>query len=878
MKSMPSPRPLTGLFFRMLLFGELLPSLLIMLVTVGAAAYLGNGVIDRQRLENVNAISRSVDRYLNTAEDVLKTTADTLTALQNHEHLGVVLEMARKNHRYFDVLYVIDAQGREVWMTPADPLYPPGFDMSGQVYFKNKVQSQTGISEPFPSFRTGLPTAIMSVNLDNGGQLIGELSLQALQDEVDAWADDRHTTYIVDQSGYLLAHPNTDWVDQQKNIKTWEVVQRGFQGASHLFYTAEDGQLMRASTTLTRQGGWLVVREASLQAVYGMYIPPLFGAAALISTIWIGLVIFFQRRMQTQVVQPLQALSRATEIMATGSGGQTPEIAITNRAFLEIHELTHSFNRMNQAILSRQEALIDSENRLQKIIQDMPVILVALDHNRHVCVWNKEAERATGYSREDILQSPDPMQLIFPHEADRERIRQIVFTLSGDFRGMEWELTGKDGENHPIIWSSIAFSTPIPGWSFWMVGLDVTLLRRIEAASRLSSDKIQAMFSSAIDGILFVDLGGQIQDANQAAVDMFHCGDHQDLIGHNMIERVIPADRDRARKDRAYTLDAGRLIKSEYRCLTMDGGELDVETSAALLRDMESAPIGFVFILRDITERKAIEAEIHRLNRDLEQRVMERTSQLDVSNRELESFSYSVSHDLRTPLRSLDGFSHILLEDYAEKLDETGRDYLKRISKAAQRMASLVDALLKLARITRAEINYSLVNLSSIADHYLAEQRAAYPERQVEIKVEQGMLVEADASLMEIVMENLLDNAWKFTAAQVPARIEVGRAAAEEENLTFFVRDNGAGFDMNFSSKLFGAFQRLHDGDEFSGVGIGLAMVLRIVQRHGGKIWARGSLNQGATFYFSLPCRGTRPPPGGNEQPYHSDCQADRAR
>jgi len=261
-------------------------------------------------------------------------------------------------------------------------------------------------------------------------------------------------------------------------------------------------------------------------------------------------------------------------------------------------------------------------------------------------------------------------------------------------------------------------------------------------------------------------------------------------------------------------------------------------------------------ILEDVdterNERTHAEAEVRALNQDLEARVTQRTAALTTANQELETFAYSVSHDLRAPLRSIDGFSQVLLEDYEEKLDDEGKDALRRVRKATQRMGQLIDDMLKLSRSTRGELAVGSVDLSALAEKIVADLRRADPARSVEVCMAPGVVAQGDIRLLDSVLENLLSNAWKFTGKTECACIEFG-AEARGEELVCHVRDNGAGFDMAFAGYLFAPFQRLHRPSEFAGNGVGLATAKRIIERHHGRIWAEGATNRGATFYFSLP-------------------------
>ncbi len=252
-------------------------------------------------------------------------------------------------------------------------------------------------------------------------------------------------------------------------------------------------------------------------------------------------------------------------------------------------------------------------------------------------------------------------------------------------------------------------------------------------------------------------------------------------------------------------------------------------------------------LIREVAERKRAEDDIRKLNSQL----VQRSAQLEASNKELEAFSYSVSHDLRAPLRGIDGFSQAVLEDYDEKLDEAGRSYLRRVRAASQRMSQLIDAMLNLARLTRAEIHTKTFDMSAVVRAVLDDFQKMEPDREVECIVADNVFATADPQLLRAVLENLLGNAWKFTRLQTHPRIEFGHGQYKGQS-AYFVTDNGAGFDMTYVHKLFGAFQRLHAYTEYPGVGVGLATVHRIIQRHGGQIWAEGAVDQGATFHFTL--------------------------
>ena len=370
------------------------------------------------------------------------------------------------------------------------------------------------------------------------------------------------------------------------------------------------------------------------------------------------------------------------------------------------------------------------------------------------------------------------------------------------------------------------------------------------ALERERMDKVfRDLLETAPDAIVVVDGQGKITLVNSQLERMFGY-ERQEVIGQP-IETLVP-ERFHARHGdhRGHYILAPRVrpmgIGLELFGRRKDGTEFSVEISLSPLHTSEGTLVSAS--IRDVTERKQIEQKIRQLNEDLEQR----NTQLEAANRELEAFSYSVSHDLRAPLRTIDGFSVALLEDFGEQLPDEGRSYLTRIRAAAQRMAQLIDDLLNLSRLTRAPLNPEPTNLSKIAHQILQNLQREAPDRIVNLAIEPNIMADCDPRLIKVALENLFSNAWKFTSKQEVARIEFGRLDDQQHGNVYFVRDNGAGFDMAYVNKLFGAFQRLHTNSEFPGIGIGLAIVQRIINRHGGRVWAEGAVDGGATFYFTL--------------------------
>jgi PAS domain S-box-containing protein len=373
-------------------------------------------------------------------------------------------------------------------------------------------------------------------------------------------------------------------------------------------------------------------------------------------------------------------------------------------------------------------------------------------------------------------------------------------------------------------------------------------LRRTQEELEASRALYFDLYDLAPVGYFTLSERGLILEANLTAAQLL--GVARSALAKQPLSRfILPEDQDIHYRHYKQLLETGAPQAWELRLLRKDAAPFWARVEATTALDADGASVCRV-VMSDITERLRAEQEI-RWNAELEQRVRSRTAALEAANQELEAFAYSVAHDLRAPLRGIDGWSLALLEDYGAHLDTQAREHLDRVRSEAQHMGLLIDDLLQLSRVARAQIVPRAVDLTALAHTITARLQEEHPGRLLEFVIAPGLTSAGDAHLLEIVLTNLLDNAVKFTHARAQARIEFGKIEQAGESV-FFVRDNGVGFDMAYVGMLFGTFQRLHKAAEFPGTGIGLATVQRVIHRHGGRVWADGRVGEGASFYFTL--------------------------
>ncbi len=629
------------------------------------------------------------------------------------------------------------------------------------------------------------------------------------------------------------------------------------------------------------------------------------------------------RQLEKKGIMPYVRRAFAGESVSTPpvvyAADDTPEVPLTGYSFCtrgHFYPIRNARGEIQEVVLMHedvteqfriQQALEASEQRFHILAQVAPVGIFRTDEKGN-CLYVNERWCAMAGITAEAASGDGWLQAIHPE--DRERVFREWRESTATERAFttECRFLRPDGT---VTWllAQAAAEYDDQGKVVGYVGsvTDITELKRIEQAIQHIASGVSARTGEAFFESLVIHLG-KLFSADYAFVGLFEApqrirtiavSDHGRIADNFIYELAgTPCAQVLDRKTCNYPHDVQRLFPDDELLR-----RLDIQSYMGTpLADPHGRPLGLIVILNHRAqedtawiqpileifaartsaelERLRALAELERHRDSLEEIVRERTAEvrkqamiidrertaLAYANRELESFAYSVSHDLRAPLRAINGFGQALEEDYAALLDAEGRDYLRRIRAASQRMGQLIDDLLKLSRVSRHQLQFEEVDLSTMAREILAELRQGTPGRRVDVHIERGLTARGDAKLLRIVLENLLDNAWKYTRRKPEARIEFG-AVAQDGETVFFVRDNGTGFDMRYVDKLFVAFQRLHHLHEYEGTGIGLATVARIINRHSGRVWAEGESGKGAVFYFSLHAEGRALALPGREPP-----------
>jgi PAS domain S-box-containing protein len=524
-------------------------------------------------------------------------------------------------------------------------------------------------------------------------------------------------------------------------------------------------------------------------------------------------------------------------------------LALTGGLISVFNEALHrARHRADLATHEHQEAEEEAA-QLVAIVESSDSAIIGKDLQGTVTSWNAGAERLFGWSASEMI--GHPIARLIPHEREEEEARVLERIGMGEHvRHFKTIRTCKSGVAVDVSVTVSAIRSPsgkIVGIS--KVARDITEDRENEKALSDSELRYRRLFESAQDGILILDAStGRVVDVNPFLINLLGFS-HDEFLSKAIWE--LGSFKDVVANEENFAeLRAKEYLRYDNLPLEARGGrriEVEFVSNVYLVSGNKVIQCN----VRDVTARRAAEESVRQLHTELEERVIQRTAELEAANKELEAFSYSVSHDLRSPLRAVDGFSQAVIEDYGAQLPEEGRRYLQTIREGAQKMGILIDDLLTFSRLSRAPLHKQPVNTRKLVEGVLDDLGAQREGRQVDLRIGELPASVGDPALLKQVWINLLSNAFKYTRLRETAMIEIGCSQQEGQNV-WFVRDNGAGFDMRYAPKLFGVFQRLHRVEDYEGTGVGLAIVQRVINRHGGRIWAEAAVDVGATFFFTL--------------------------
>ncbi len=524
-------------------------------------------------------------------------------------------------------------------------------------------------------------------------------------------------------------------------------------------------------------------------------------------------------------------------------------------------ELETRVQERTDELAKTNKQLSEEKERYRNLYLKTPAVLHSIDAEGELVSVSDFWLEKFGYTRSEEVIGRKSLEFL-TEESKKFAMTEAIPQMKkqGYVREFPFQFVKKNGEIMDILLSATVELDENGNYRRSLAVLeDVTERQRAEERLRASEERYRSLYTKTPVLLHSIDATGKLISVSDYWLDNLGY-ELNEVIGRRIPEFLTQASRQDAENIfLPEFFKTGFLKEAELQFVKKNGEVIDVLLSAIAERDAKGEIVRSMAVLVDVTERKQAKEALQKAHDELEIRVQERTAELSEANEllankneELESFAYSVSHDLQAPLRSIDGFSKALLEDCADKLTDSGKDFLNRVRAASQRMGHLIDDMLHLSRVSRREMIPKKIDLSAMAKAITRELHEEQSERQVTFVITPDVEVSGDVHLLRIALENLLDNAWKYTSKHPRAKIEFG-VTEHEGKKAYFVRDDGAGFDTKFVGKLFGPFQRLHRSNEFEGNGIGLATVQRIIHRHGGRVWAEGAVEKGATFFFTLP-------------------------
>ncbi|ABQ25487.1 PAS domain S-box protein [Geotalea uraniireducens] len=815
--------------------------------------------ISRQQYALVSSLANSVDDKLEILLNALEAGSPkiSLDDITNADSAQRFLDNRFTLTSLFDNgLFIISRDGRLIAESPYLP-NRRGKDISFRDFYKKTVAAgRPQISEPYLSTHNpDQPAIMLTVPIfDRQGKMLailgGSINLMGkniLQGLTPFNIGATGYIYLCDSNRNLIVHP-----DKSRIMKPgtppgvnmmFDRAIAGFEGSGETVNSS--GVTVLASFKHLRTTDWILAANYPVAEAYA----PLHKAVYyFVSAITVGVlaVLLLAWLLMKRLTEPLLAFTRHVESLPEKAGAQK-QIAVDSSD--EIGTLAKAFNAMLCELERRQEALRESEERYKAVFQNSHTVMMLLDpETAEIVDVNTAACRFYGHAKDELT---------------RMRVTEIN-TLPPSEVFAEMNLARREERNcfsfrHRLADGSIR-DVEVHGGPVRVKGKlllfsvihDITARKEAEDAFNASHTLLEKTLASLNEAVFIVETKTrEIQDCNITALKMFGYERDQLIGARTSCLHVTEENSEWFGSEMLKSYERKGYFEVLFQMKRADGTVFPSEHFVTPIYDSDGNITSNVCVVRDITERKRAEDESRRLNELLEQRVGERTAELEASNKELEAFCYSVSHDLRTPLRGIDGFCSIVRQDYADKLDKPGREYLERIGSAAVRMGQLIDDLLNLSMVTRSQLTYDMVDLSHLARDIAQEFLLLEPDRRVEFEIADGVMAKADRRLIRSALENMLHNAWKFSSREQCTRIEFGVDTSEGDHI-YYVRDNGVGFDMIYAHKLFRPFQRLHGMTEFVGTGVGLASVQRIVARHGGRVWVEAEPGKGATFFFTL--------------------------